>query len=107
LRGSYRRTVDIWEKHFGADQIFYGFFDDVMASPRALYLRLLQFLDVSYGEDVIPDDLEKKVNISRAPIAYKIPEVVRAHLSELYQADLKWVADRFGGYATKWRDCEM
>ncbi len=106
LRGDYPRTLGTWEKIYDQQQIFTGFFEEVAESPRQLYIRLLNFLDVSADEKFIPESLEQKVNVGKAATAQSIPDPVRVCLRELYQQDLVWLADRYGGYASKWLDEE-
>jgi hypothetical protein len=102
LRGNYPRTLELWEGIFGQQQLFVGFFEEIAERPRELYIRLLEFLGLSTDEKNIPGGLESKVNVSRATGAKQIPDDVRKCLTDVYRQDLEWLAERFGGYTTKW-----
>jgi hypothetical protein len=104
LRGNYPRTIKIWERIFGRQQLFLGFFDEVVNCPRDLYIRLLNYLDVSADEKYIPEGLLRKVNVSKVTGNHGMPDPVRECLIEQYRHDMEWLAGRFGGYASKWLD---
>lgn len=102
LRGNYPHTLGVWEGVFGRQQIFTAFFEEIADSPKELYIRLLNYLGISSNEKYLPDGLERKVNVSKVPEAETMPTAIRDCLNELYRQDLEWLAERFGGYASKW-----
>ena len=104
LRGNYPRTIKIWEGIFGQQQLFMGFFDEVVNSPRDLYTRLLDYLGVGSGQKFIPVDLERRVNVGSVSENHVMPDPVRECLIKQYRDDMEWLAGRFGGYASKWLD---
>ncbi len=68
LRNSdYIQTLDIWGNYYGEEQIFVGFFDQLVESPANLLRDILRFLDLPAGDAHIPDDVGRKVNARRYP----------------------------------------
>lgn len=99
-RGAYLDNIDRWTRHFGAERLFIGWFEDVSARPRELLEEVFAFLG-----------LDQAVDWSSFPYAQVIhrgaglalPERLEAVLIEQYAADLEGLAARFGERAARWR----
>lgn len=99
LRGDYLRTLDIWESYFPHEQVFIGFFDDIVEQPAKLLRDVLSFLGLDPGS--APEArLRRNVGKSRES---EMPLPVRRYLTEKYLPDLEKLSARFGGHAERWR----
>ena len=99
LRGDYMRTVDAWFSCFPREQIFIGFYDDIVQSPRTLFSSILQFLVVHPVEiDKFPS-LYRKVNASREK---EMPVEVRYYLARKYRKQIEQLSHLIGSHALGW-----
>jgi hypothetical protein len=101
LRTDYVRTIQNWEAHFPATQIFYGFYDDIIQNPQSLIERVYAFLQVdpeiahgdgSHGERVKP----------RMGSRYEMPLKVQLYAAQKYLGLLTELSSRFGGHTEAW-----
>lgn len=77
-KSDYMRTVRRWGRHFPAENLFVGFFDELERDPRALLVRILTFL----GADASERSLSHAVGRRFARGSYRgIPDRFLAHLS--------------------------
>jgi Sulfotransferase family len=97
LRSDYVRTLEIWRSCFPKQQIFVGFYEDVIEKPEEVLRNICQFLDVSVFSDV--QVLNKRVNVSRA---HDMPKEIRLYLAEKYNGELRQLNDLFGGPCKTW-----
>ena len=101
LRSDYLRTLDIWSAHFPEDNIFIGFFDDVVQSSESLIRDILEFLEVKNTGLAKKNKLDKKVKVSR-PMEF--PAEIKVYLSRKYLPELQVLSKRVGGHAVDWLD---
>jgi hypothetical protein len=89
-----------WERVFPPEQIFVGFFDQLVEAPGSLLLDVLRFLGVS--DD--PRHLHDGVAVRRNAEAYpSMPEELRRELHARYRPDLKALHARFDNpYTAAW-----
>jgi hypothetical protein len=98
LRGDYVRTVEIWSCCFPREQLFIGFFDDLVQDPQRFMLSVIQFLGApALGLD--PGVLGEKVNVSNQR---EIPEEIRYYLAQKYHPELQRLNTLVGGYCEAW-----
>jgi Sulfotransferase family len=98
LRGDYLRTLEIWESKFPREQMFIGFFDDIMAQPSRLLRQVYSFLGLQIS-DVISIPGNRKVHASHE---LDMPAEIRRYLARKYLPDLEKLSVRFGGHAQLW-----
>lgn len=98
LRGDYNRTLTIWGECFPAEQLWYGFFEDVIEDPAGTLASALSFLEVEQKSEH-DRKLGAKVNTSQQ---VEMPLEVRRYLSRLYVGDLRRLSERIGGRTLKW-----
>jgi hypothetical protein len=104
LRGDYLGTIRRWQVRFPENQLFLGFYDEILSNPEELLLRILQFLGVSASERNIPCQVHARVNPGQ-PVP--IPLQLHQHLAALYIDDLRELAKQFGSYPCRWLEqCE-
>ena len=48
LRSNYLRTINNWRDYFSPDQIFIGFYEDIIKNPTDLLNKICQFLEIDY-----------------------------------------------------------
>ena len=99
LRSDYIRTLDIWGARFPEEQIFIGFFDDVVRSSQSLIHNILEFLEVENTRFTDKKTLDKKVKVSK-PLEF--PEEIKSYLSMKYLPELQALSERVGSHATRW-----
>ncbi len=99
LRSDYIRTLDLWGEHYPKDQIFVGFFDDILERPRELLLDVYRFLGVRASEELLPVGLAKAVNTGYRA---SVPERWERYLSREYIDQLRVLSNRFSGPTSNW-----
>ena len=97
LRSDYVRTLGIWSSCFPKEQIFIGFYDDVMENPHGVVLRVLRFLDVAQRPNA--QALSRKVNVSRV---LEMPIEIQYYLASKYHGELQKLSELLGGHCTVW-----
>jgi hypothetical protein len=79
-RGDYYGIISRWRSVFSSDQLFTGYYDEVIKSPKQLLSKLFSFLNVD-PEDSSFEHLHKKSNVS--PF-FEMPEEVKEYLIAKY-----------------------
>jgi hypothetical protein len=100
-RGRYADIITNWEAEFGRDRIFVGLYDDLVEDKRAFLRSVLAFLGVDANWQPATD-IDRAV--FRGPEA-DMPAWVGRELTELYAADIDFVAGYLGRpeIAARWR----
>ncbi len=101
LRSDYLRTLNIWESQFPPEQMFIGFFDDVLSAPDDLLRSIFSFLDVESSANEIAH--VAKTSNRCASEEMPIPAETHRYLATKYLPDLERLSERFGGHAERWR----
>lgn len=99
LRGDYLRTLANWQTYFPQEQLFVGFFDDIEEKPWDILKMLFEFLGLDVGKYPIAEYTFDKVNVSPEK---KMPDQVRAFLSEKYLDEVRQINEMVGGHAQAW-----
>lgn len=99
MRADYVRAVNDWRGVFG-DQVFIGFFDQLVSAPRDLLRSVLQFLNVDSADQFIPETIENVVNSSFKK--RELPENLVPHMYETYIDQLRILEKMLGGPVSKW-----
>ena len=99
LRSDYVRTVDTWFSCFPREQIFIGFYDDIVENPGTLFSSILKFLEVSPIETDKFPSLYRRVNASREK---EMPVEVRYYLARKYREQLEQLSRLVGSHALSW-----
>jgi hypothetical protein len=104
LRGDYLGTMRRWLTYFPKDQLFVGYYDEILKSPDQLLLNIFRFLDVSATSSNVPPQIRVRINPGGEAA---IPNQLRQHLATLYVDDLRILARDLGGYPRQWLErCE-
>ena len=97
LRSDYVRTLDIWSACFPKDQLFIGFYDDIVERPQEVLGNLCQFLGLSvFSNDPV---LNRRVNVSRVQ---DMSKEIHLYLANKYYPELQKLSDLLGGPCTAW-----
>ncbi|CCN33630.1 hypothetical protein VIBNISO65_750008 [Vibrio nigripulchritudo SO65] len=93
----YAETIDVWEKHFGKEQMFTGFYDDLKENPSELYANILDFLELPHSF--------KKEEANKVVYGGKkkaMPPEVQTILDERLKGPIQQMNDRFGPLPEGW-----
>jgi hypothetical protein len=104
LRGSYPRTLATWQQRFPPEQLFVGFYDDIVERPSDVVRSLLTFLGADTEVPLPAELLRERVNASPA---MALPPGIHELLAGIYRDELEELAARFGGHAARWRDAAL
>lgn len=100
-RSDYLTILSTWESAFPPDQMFVGFFDEIVESPERLLKSVYEFLGVPSGDQYIWPSIREKQNASPPR---PMPAEVEFALATKYEPLIARLSDRFGGHATRWLD---
>jgi hypothetical protein len=81
LSGDYLGQLQRWLSVFPREQVFLGFFEEIVHSPRRLLRDLLEFLEIDPGFADSEDVILERVNIG---IPKDIPPKVHQHLAAIH-----------------------
>jgi hypothetical protein len=99
-RGDYATILERWSDAFPSEQLFVGFFEEIAERPRELLERILGFLGVSRHIDFAALPLHRVTNPGAD---LELPPRLHAVLCEIYAADLRRLALRFGAPVERWQ----
>jgi hypothetical protein len=99
-RSDYLATLDSWLEFFPSEQIYVGFFDDIVEKPLDLLAGVFQHLGISenvnYGSFPSHEVINKGAGIA-------MPEQHRSMLRDIYRPEIDRLYERFGDRVAKWR----
>lgn len=101
-KGEHFKTISTWEKHFGQDQIFTAFFEEVIEKPEDLLKRVHEFLGVRSDIPSTYAKVREQVNVSKK--TKSMPISIRQQLAQEFINELELLSERFGNYAETWRE---
>jgi hypothetical protein len=98
--GHYTAMLDAWLRHFPAEQLFVGFYDDVGARPRDLLAKIYRHA----GLDPEAEGAYAAANerVAAGPGA-PLPPNLRAELEPLFADEVRRIAERYAGTPRSWR----
>ena len=99
LRSDYVRTLNIWNSCFPQEQIYIGFYDDIVQDPQKFLLNVFNFLGIESTIAFNNETLNKKVNISRE---LQILAEIKYYLANKYYPELLKLSNLVGGYSIDW-----
>ncbi len=99
-RSDYLKTIRIWAEVFSKDQLFIGFYDDIVSEPELLLSKILNFIGAASDGATVQQILEvDRVNVSPE---IEIPAEFSSYLHEKYDDEVRLVAKQLGGPAECW-----
>lgn len=100
IHAKYFENLQRWDKYFPQEQIFIGFFDEIIQAPESLLTTIFTFLGVTVSTEYISEIAQKRIFGHDYP---PIPRRIGASLAELLINDLENLHQRLDSpYTAKW-----
>ena len=97
---SYSSNLGVWEGLFAKNQIFVGFYDQLVEDPRGLLVAIYRFLGVDDSDPHLPETLRAKHN---ARSYTGIDRQFAAQLASALEGEVERLHDRFDNrYTEAW-----
>jgi len=101
-RADYLKHIDLWSLHFGRENLFIGFFDELAEDPAALLRRVFDFLSVESSVDHVPACVREAINAQSYEM---VPERHLRYLAEFHLEQIRSIHDGLANENTKrWLD---
>lgn len=99
-QSDYCSNSERWEQHFKQEQLFYGFYDEIVENPKAFLRKLFQFLSLEISQmPSFQHLLEKKVN----SFSTRIPSSVAKEIAKREMNNIKSTYAKFENeYTVRW-----
>jgi hypothetical protein len=88
----YQHAINNWNVFFPENQIFIGFYEDLISRPDMFFTRLYAFLGLGEAPDF--------QQAASSPVTF--PVTLYKYLHPFYVQEIKQMAKRFGGPASCW-----
>ncbi|GGA64505.1 hypothetical protein GCM10011369_02330 [Neiella marina] len=95
--GNYAETIELWQRYYGKEQMFIGFYDELKQDPSELYGRILDFLGLPRHYE---DSAVKKVVYGGA--RQSMPEEIYQLLCEQQRSKLVELKQLVGKLPDSW-----
>jgi hypothetical protein len=99
----YARNLSCWLEEFPREQIFIGYYEDLISHPGKLLDDICYFLGVHPISESLGSALNERVNSSRDSRGNMPPEIELA-LSKCLEGDLSELRMCLGGHVTRWHE---
>lgn len=99
MRSSYLDNLNNWLSVFPRDQLFIGFFDHIISSPKELLIEIFNHIGVSSSIDWSSYPLHRVINRAQS---IPMPEKYKEFLSNMYRNDIESLYKTFGAPIDKW-----
>lgn len=99
-RGSYLRTLQVWQTYFAPEQLFIGFFEEIVDCPEDLLARICNFIGAKVSQDYLNKINKNKVNTYGNKGI--IPKQIAQYLSQIYYDEIYHLNQQYGGYTDRW-----
>ena len=97
---SYMNSLKIWESVYSLDQIFIGFFDQIISAPEELLESLYSFLNIDSPSPQHLVDARKVINKGSAN---KLPQKLEKKITKRLLPELRDLNERFqNSYTNQW-----
>lgn len=94
----YQMMLDHWGAFYPPENIFIGFYEDLISEPNRMFTQLQEFLGLEKIVDLKPEDV---LRFQKAGTG-ACPAVLLPHLHEFYREEVVALAKRVGSHAEKW-----
>jgi hypothetical protein len=99
-RGFYSKILDRWLRVFPAEQLYIGFFDQIVSDPLGLLRDACAHIRADTEVDWSGFPYRRVINRGQGR---PIPDEYRPFLEEMYREEIARLDDRFGGVVSSWR----
>ena len=96
-QSDYRTILNNWFAVYSREEIFIGYYDQIVESPDKLVRNLFDFLNLDH--DTVSEKPNSKVNQS---FDKSMPELFRIAMSDYYYEPIQSLSQQYGGHYTKW-----
>jgi len=103
-RGNYIQIFNNWTSVFPEEQIFIGFYDEIMENPKSFIGKISNFLEIDKEPLLNSNLLNQKVNVS---VEIEMSKEIKSYLVEKYIVDIEKMADMFDIYPNRWLEKSM
>jgi len=98
----YEKNLNIWERIFHKQQMYIGFYDQLLENPSAFIEDICRFLNISFPDSIVKLNLNKRINASNSS---DIPDDLHNYLFDKYSGELEYLNNRFKNkYTQQWLD---
>jgi hypothetical protein len=105
LRSDYLRTINNWSASFPLEQMYIGFYDDLLRDPRVMIRGVCDFLGIDAECVSTKSVVDKHFNVSKK---LDIPTEIQYYLAEKYHKDIQALHTMLGGPTETWlQEAEM
>ena len=94
----YEKNLNNWERIFQKQQIYIGFYDQLLENPNAFIENICGFLNISFPDSIVKLNLNKRFNASNSS---NIPGDLHNYLVDKYSGELDYLHNRFNNNYTK------
>lgn len=99
-RSNYLDILEKWLTYFDRDQIYIGFYDDIISEPQVLLADIFEHIGISTSIDWDRLPYDRVIHGGRVG---EIPSPHRETLMEMYRDQIEELHRLFGGPVAKWR----
>jgi hypothetical protein len=99
LRTLYSMTLKNWKTCFPEDQLFIGFYDEVVENPKEILSRLYKFLEIESSSGNLFENISQRVNVSNQA---EMPQDLKTFFSQKYFSEIQEVNNMVGSYTNRW-----
>lgn len=97
---NYLESLKIWETYYPKEQIFIGFFEEIIKRPEDFLIRVFEFLRIDASHKCIPDDVREKHNPGSG---HELPKKYLEYLACKYYDQIEKLHIRFNNeYTQEW-----
>lgn len=98
----YVRTLGLFKKYYSSQQIFIGFFDEIMEKPALFLEKLFTFLGLDFSGEIYKKGLTRKIHVG---IEKEPPQKYLTYLAGMYFDQITKLHQTFNNtYTQEWVD---
>ena len=100
-RTRYSKTLDLWQTYFPKEQFHIGFYEQLSEDAEKYFKDICVFLGVGFDKSWFQDTLKTRVNPAGLD---GLSDEIKRYTARKYYDELKTLSQRYGSYATQWKE---
>lgn len=92
----YSKMIQNWSSCLKKGNLFIGFFDDVVDSPKTLVSQVFDFLEIDSNDKYITSLVKKKIASTDTSEKRELPEKYKVILEEIFKDEILKLEEKFG-----------
>lgn len=92
-RSDYIRMLENWSSCFPKEQIFIGFYDEIVSDSKMFITKVCDYLGIDSNLLIQSNMLHKKTNVS---LELEMPEEIKEYLGVKYRKEVEYLGENFG-----------